>query len=76
MRQFLPGLPAKGQLARGHLKQEHPEGVDVGPHISLTWIVKEFGRHVCAGAGHRAQTARSNLEAVYRERCSAVWLGF
>src|SRR5215216_3165981 len=29
MRQLLPGLPAKGQLARRHLKEEHSEGIDV-----------------------------------------------
>ena len=28
MRQLLPGLPGKGQLARRHLEEEHPEGVD------------------------------------------------
>src|SRR5262245_28214463 len=76
MRQFLPGVPAKGQLARRHLKQEHPEGIDIGPHINLAWIVKEFGRHVRAGASHRAQMAWPNLEAMCREPWGAVWLGF
>ena len=76
MRQLLPGLPGKGQLARRHLKQEHPEGVDVGSHIRLTRIVKELGRHVRAGASHRAQMAWPNLEAVHREPRGAVWLGF
>jgi hypothetical protein len=75
MGQLLPGLPAEGQLARRHLKQEHPEGVDVGPYISPTWIVKEFGCHVRASASHRALMAWSSLEAVYRELCGAVWLG-
>src|SRR5689334_172687 len=48
MRQLLPGLPVKGQRARCHLEEEHPEGVDVGPHISLTRVVEEFGGHVRA----------------------------
>ena len=64
MRQLLPGLPAKGQLARRHLKEEHPEGVDVGPHVSLTWVVKELGRHVRTGASHCTQLGWPNLEAV------------
>src|SRR5215468_8896017 len=68
MCQLLPGLPTKGQRARRHLPEEHPEGVDVGPDISLTRVVKEFRRHVCAGASHRAQTAWPNLEALHRER--------
>src|SRR5262249_46212836 len=76
MRQLLPGVPAKGQLARRHLKQEHPEGVDIGPHIHLTRIVKEFGCHVRAGASHRAQMAWPNLKTLCREPWGVVWLGF
>jgi hypothetical protein len=67
MRQLLPGLPSKGQLARRHLKEEHTKGVNVCPHIGLNRIVKEFGRHVRAGASHHASMAWPNLEAVYRE---------
>ena len=76
MRQLLPGLPGKGQLARRHLKQEHSESIDVCPYITLPRIVKEFGGHVRIGASYRAQMTWPNLEAVYREPWWGVWLGF
>jgi hypothetical protein len=61
LRQLLPRVSAKGELASRHLEEQHPKGVDISPDVCLLGSIEEFWRHMRAGTGDYANAAWPRL---------------